>query len=196
LQLRDKAQSISERMGKSFHTQALIGIGSILPEGEGLNPSCQEALLALQWAIHQNKKVIFYDAIEPSEIEPRVKGKAWPDAQGLVEVSLRDSKAEKAAVLDQYLRDVIHHTAGRADLVRVHLVSVLSLYGAQMEKKLSLPPSRLSGTLGDWISRLEKARAAHELIAVFKEALGVFGKFSQDPSAAEWAATLKDLKAY
>lgn len=105
-------------------------------------------------------------------------------------------KAEKAAALDQYIHDVIHHSAGRADLARVHLISTLSLYSAQLERKLLLPSGRLSRLLGDWISLLEKSRATHELIASFKEALGAFAKFAQKPSTAELAATVKDLKAY
>ena len=196
LQLKERARSISEKMVKLFRTQALIGIGSILPEGEALNPSRQEALLALQWAIHQNKKQFSYDDIASSEKIPRSNEPPWPNAQGLVESYLRDSKAEKAPALDQYIRGVIQHSAGRADLARVHLSSALSLASAQLEKKLLLPPGRLSGLLSDWIARLEKPRATHELIGSFKEALGAFAKFSADPSAAESAATVRDLKVY
>ncbi len=196
LQLREKARTLSERMGKLFRAQALIGIGSALSEGEGLQSSRQEALLALQWAIHQDKKQFSYDEIASSEINPLSQETPWPDAQGLAEVFLRDSKAEKASALDQYVRDVIHHSAGRADLARVHLIGALSLCSTQLEKKLFLPLGRLSELLLDWISRLEKSRATHELIGTFKEALGVFVKFSLNPSTAELAATVKDLKAY
>ncbi len=196
LQLMEKARSLSEKMGRIFHTQALIGIGSVRFEGDGLNASRQEALLALQWAIHQNKKQFSYDEIAASESHPPSQGTPWPDAQGLTEAFLKDSKAEKAAALDQYIHDVIHHSAGRADLARVHLICTLSLYGAQLERKLLLPSGRLSGLLGDWISRLEKSRATHDLIAAFKDALGVFLKFALKPSTAEMAATVKDLKAY
>jgi AraC-like DNA-binding protein len=196
LQLREKARSITERMGKLFDTHALIGIGSPLPEGEGLNPTCQEAFQALQWAIHQNEKVFFYDEIEPSEIESQAKGKSWPDAQRLVESCLRGSKAEKASVLDHYLRDVLRQTAERADLVRVHLIDALSLYAASLEREILLPAGRLSGSLQEWISRLEKRRATHELIGSFKAALQAFAEFSMNPSAAEMEATIKELKTY
>jgi AraC-like DNA-binding protein len=196
LQLREKARSISERMGKLFHTQALIGIGSILPEGEGLNASYQEALLALQWAIHQDRKQVSYDEIAPLEINTRSTGTPWPDAQDLTGAYLRGAKAEKVPALDRYIRDVIHQAAGRVDLARVHLISTLSLYSAQLEGKLLLPSGRLSGLLRDWIIRLEKSRATHELIGAFKEALGAFAQFSLDPSTAELAATVKDLKVY
>lgn len=196
LQLREKARSIAERMGKQFDTHALIGIGSILPEGEGLNPTCQEAFQALQWAIHQNKNIFFHDEIEPSEIKPPAKSKPWPDAQRLVESCLRGSKAEKVSVLDQYLRDVLRQTAERTDLVRVLLIDALSLYAASLEKRILLPAGRLSGSLQDWISRLEKQRATHELIGSFKAALQAFTEYSMDPSAAEMEATVKELKAY
>lgn len=196
LQLRERARFISEKIGKIFRAQALIGIGSLQPEGEGLNPSRQEALLALQWAIHQNEKQFSFDEIAVSEMRPRSKGWPWPDAQALVDTYLRDSKAEKASALDRYIRDVIHHSAGRADLARVHLTGALSLYSSQLERKGLLHPGRLSGLLGDWVARLEKSRATHELIETFKEALGLFAKFSPEPSAAESAATVRDLKVY
>jgi AraC-like DNA-binding protein len=196
LQIREKARTIADRMGKLFGTRALIGIGSILPPGEGLNPSCQEAFQALQWAIHQNKGLIFYDEIEAMETLPRGKAKPWPDAPKLVETCLRGSKAEKAFVLDHYLGDVLRQTAERADLVRVHLVDALTLYATSLEKTLLLPSGRLSIYLQEWIPRLEKPQATHELIGMFKTAIQVFSEFASNPPAAERETTAKELKAY
>ncbi len=196
LQLREKARSITERMGKLFGTHALIGIGSMMTGGEALNPSCQEAFQALQWAIHQNKNIFFYDEIEPLETKPQGKGKPWPDAQRLVESCLRGSRAEKSFVLDHYLGDVLRQTAERADLVRVHLIDALSLYATSLERTLLLPPGRLSGYLQEWISRLEKLQATHELINLFKTEIQVFTEFSMNPPAAEMEATVKELKSY
>ncbi len=196
LQLRETAHSISARTEKLFDTHAFVGIGPILPEGEGLNPSCQEAFRALQWAVHQNKSILFHDEVEPSEIKPLKRGNPWPDAQQLVESRLRGSRAEKVSVLDQYLRDVLRQTAERTDLVRVILIDALSLFAASLEKKLLLPAGRLSGSLREWISRLEKLRATHELIGSFKTALQTFTEFSTNPSTAEMEANAKELKAY
>jgi two-component system response regulator YesN len=196
LQLREKAHLISARMEKLFDTHALVGIGPILHEGEGLNPTCQEAFGALQWAVHQNKNIFFHDEIRPSEIKPLSKGKPWPDAQQLVDACLRGSKAEKVSVLDLYLRDVLRQTTQRTDLVRVLLVDALSLYAASLEKKILMPAGRLSGSLQEWISRLEKQTATHELIGSFKAALQAFTEYSINPTAAEMEATVKELKAY
>ncbi len=196
LQLRDKARSIAEKMGKLFGTRALVGVGSIMPGAESLNPSCQEAFQALQWAIHQDKDIIFYEEIEPLETKPPGKGKPWPDAQALVEACLRGSRAEKAFVLDHYLGDVLRQTAERPDLVRVHLIDALSLYASSLEKALLLPSGRLSSFLREWVPRLEKLRATHELFGTFKTAVQVFTEFSKDPPAAEREATVQELKAY
>ncbi len=196
LQLREKALSISERMGKQFGTSAWVGIGTQLHPGEGLNPSCQEAFQALQWAIYQNKKILFWDEKEPSDSSQLLERNPWPNARQLIDSCLRGSGAEKATQLDQYVRDVLRLTAERADLIRVHLLDALSLYAAMLEQRLLLPAGRLSGSLGEWVSLLDKQRATHELISSFKSALQAFAEFSVNPQTAELDATVKELKGY
>jgi AraC-like DNA-binding protein len=196
LQLKEKAQMIRDHARKMFGVQAYVGIGSIQPSGDSLGPSCQQAYLALHWAIHQDREVLFHDEIGQRDAVPRDKNKPWPEAKMLVETYLRGSEIEKSIHIDQYIQDVLLHTAERPELVRIHLVSTLSLFAVELERKNLLPPGKIPRFLNDWIVRLDRIRTTHELIDSFKGALRSFADILTDPASAEMEATARDLKLY
>jgi len=196
LQLREKAQSIIERARKLFGVRVFVGIGPFVPTGDSLSSSCQKAFLALHWAIHRDREVLFHDETTLRDASSREDDKPWPEAKTLVESCLRGSKVEKTTTIDQYIQDVLRHTAERPDWVRIHLVSALSLFAVELERKKLMPAGKISRFLNDWILRLEAIRTTHELIHSFKEALRAFTDILRDPAAAEMEATARDLKSY
>lgn len=196
LQLRETARMITQQLGAIFNLRAHTGIGSIVPEGDGLNPSCNEALRALQWAVHRNRKVLSNDEVERLEIKPARRNRPWPDAPRLVETCLKGLKAEENSALDNYLTEVFHHAAGRPDLVRTQLLDAICLYASSLEKRLLLPVGRFSGFIGDWTHRFGKMRSTREMDTAFREAMKSFKELSMRPSAAKAKSTVLELKSY
>ena len=196
LQFRETAKALTDKLGAQFGARAHAGIGSAVPEGDGLYPSCGEALRALRWAVYRNRRVLSQDEVRRLGIKPPGRERPWPEAARLVEACLRGVKAEESSTLDDFLQDVLHHTAGRPDLTRVHLMDALALYAATLEKKLLLPSGRLASLVKDWVPRFEKLRSAREMAVAFGEALRSLGEFPQRPSAAEGKSAVMELKSY
>jgi len=196
LLLKETARTITERLGAIFGLRAHAGIGSTVPEGDGLNPSCGEALRALQWAVHRNRAVLSHDEVGRLETKTAGHGRLWPDAPRLVEACLKGLKTEESTALDGYLREAFHYSAGRPDLIRTQLLDTLSLLASALEKRLLLPVGRLSAFMGDWVQRFEKMRSTREMDAAFREAVKSFGEFSLRPSAGKAKSTVLELKSY
>jgi AraC-like DNA-binding protein len=168
LELRDLARRIQEHLSKRFLCQVRIGVGRTVPTGESLRPSAQEALAALQLALHFRQPLVFYG-------DPGVRSEAFSFAQvqafarRLEEAFARRENAVVGPARDRYVRSALLFFAENREGLRVHTLTTLLNLLEATGQRLSVGPEVLDPLRKNWESRLRDAGSTTSILETFRE---------------------------
>lgn len=168
LELRDLSRRVQEHLSRRFLCQVRIGVGRTVPTGESLRPSAQEALAALQVALHFRQPLVFYG-------DPGVRSEAFSFAQvqafskRLEEAFARRENAVVGPARDRYVRAALLFFAENREALRTHALTTLLNLLEAAGQRLSVGAEVLDPLRKTWETRLRDAGSAAAVLEVFRE---------------------------
>lgn len=181
LELRDLARRIQEHLSKRFLCQVRIGVGRTVPTGESLRPSAQEALAALQLALHFRQPLVFYG-------DPGVRSEAFSFSQvqafsrRLEEAFARRESAVVGPARDRYVRAALLYFAENREGLRTHTLSTLLNLLESTGQRLSVGADVLDPLRKTWETRLRDAGSTTSVLDAFREGCASLESLTSKPA--------------
>jgi AraC-like DNA-binding protein len=186
LQLRDRADAIRSFVHRELATQAFMGAGSLVENVHQLHRSAEQAVYAMQLALHRELPLLFY------EDEARAEGALGRSKQPLPAARAARqllSLYEHGEILDaahaEYVRHVVAESGGVASVMRVHFEHLLFGLLELVQRRAQLD-AKVLGELEERIANsLSSALTTVELLTVFRQWFDTLLRVSSQPGTEQ-----------
>ncbi len=181
LEMRDLARRIQEHLLNQCGRPVRIGVGRAVPTGESLRPSAQEALAALQMALHTRKPLVFYG-------DPGVRSEevSFSQVQSLARALENAAEQRETAAFiqgrDRYVRAALLHFGENREAIRTHVLSVLLNVVEVVGRRIPAGREALDRLRAFWEERLAQAGSTVALWEGFREGCDALSALASKPA--------------
>lgn len=168
--LRELAHELRRFAGNELGLDVAVGVGDPVPLGERLFPSYQQAVLALQMAVQEGKRVLLH-AEAPRTAGPATYAALARSARELAACFELGTAEALSVALDGYVRRVLQFASGRVDQARGQFLASAFLCLEAAGRRLRLGEAALAGLGQELSGGLEQARGMVDLLHAFNSGL-------------------------
>lgn len=186
LLLRSRSDEIQAFVRRQFSTSAFIGAGELSEGAQFLHRSAEQAVFAMQLAVHRELPLCFY-ADEAERKGPRGAGPelAARLASRMLSHYGRSEPASLNLARMDYVRAVVRESGGGASVMRVHFEHSLFALLERVQRRAQLEPKPLAELEGRLAAALESPLTTVELITVFRHWWDTLLRVESQPSAED-----------
>ena len=170
VEILDLLDRLSKFTTPRFRTALLAGVGRCQAPGDSLSQACRQAVISLGLCRTLGRPTFFYEDLRdnPSLPEP---ANFYEWSLHLTEACLRGSGAQAEAARNQYVAQILSHSAGRAENIRLHFFYAFGQIVEGVKKRLPLEKEPLLVLSKEFEGRLQEAQGAPELTGLFEDSL-------------------------
>ena len=183
LGILDWIDRLSRVFQEEMGLKILVGISRCYGDEENLFRVYREAVLALEFCRPFSRPVLFYEDLHhnPTLSKPPL---FYEISRRLVEVYLKAAVREIEPIRSRYIEEVVAHSAGRPETIRIHFLFVCGQLVDTIGRKLPGQEESLAAFLADLEGKLRETANLPELTAVFREALKRILEMNLRPGSA------------
>ena len=169
-EIRDLANRIVHWAEKKLRTRILCGIDRIVRPGGSLSRTYHQAVSTLDACQQLNQSVLFYENLTGPSTVP-ITSDFYQLSRNLSDAFSHGTAGNLELSRRRYIREILAHSAGRPETVRIHFFYALGQIVDVLKKNSPLQKGNLDSLLKSFGKQFWETGAVPDLTVIFEEDL-------------------------
>ncbi|HEY5040099.1 MAG TPA: AraC family transcriptional regulator, partial [bacterium] len=195
LEVLDKIDLISKFAANRLKVKILAGISRCVGAGDDISRVFWEAVTALGFCGPLNRPILFYEDVRKNPTVP-VPANFYQMAKRLIEVYTNGVVGEIETVRNEYVVQILAHSAGRPENVRLHFFYVFGQIVDILRKRSPAENQNFLFIFKKLEGELQEMGTIADLITVFRESLKRLIAMTLKPLEASQSIRLEGVRKY
>ncbi len=195
LEMLDWLDRLSESARRLLGVRIIAGVSRCAGSEQNLSRVYKEAVSALSFCRPLSRPILFYEDIHQNPSIPKPPH-FYELSKKLVEVYAQGAAHEIEPTRSRYIEQVLVHSSGRPEMVRLHFWFVFGQLVDVLRKKAPLQSQNLFLLLDGLEQKLQQTQGLADLLLVFRESLKRLFDLSLMPARASHTARLEAAGLY
>jgi AraC-like DNA-binding protein len=178
--VRERAEAASLFLRREFGCGACIGAGRLVERPQSLHRSAEQALVAMQIAVHRGIELVFHEDQLAPEREQTLMPVPRATARLLTEYE-RGTAERLDAAFSELVRTALDQAAGRPSVARAHFEHALSALLERVQRRAQLDARAYAELEQRVAEALGRAQTGTELILAVRDCFDALQRATERP---------------